>query len=262
MNIITKNVLETGIRVLVFKAEPGVPTTNVRANALFASLGAEITAMETYGTAQAAGAGVVHSGAVQRREIAKVLRGKLRQITDSAKGLDEEVYPGVAAQFRMPRSRTYQSLLATGRAFVDDIGAVKAGFVEEGLPADFDEQLSDVVATFAAATGVRDAGLAEQIGGTAGVDAKASAVRKIISKLRPLMNNLLAGNPALLGAWKSASHIPRQPVRSKTGDSAGAGGSGSAPLAAMPVNAATGEPQQRGSILEPRVNGTHGPALA
>src|SRR5215218_8367002 len=128
MNYINRNVLETGIRVLVFKAEPGVPTTNTRANALFASLSTELTAMETHGTAQVAGAGVVHSGAVQRREIATVLRRKLRQITDTAKGLDEAVYPGTAAQFRMPRSNTYQSLLATGRAFLSDIGAVKAGF--------------------------------------------------------------------------------------------------------------------------------------
>src|SRR6478736_1717809 len=60
MNYITRNVLETAIRVLAFKTEPGVPTTNVRANALFASLGTEVTAMETHGTAQAAGAGVMH----------------------------------------------------------------------------------------------------------------------------------------------------------------------------------------------------------
>jgi hypothetical protein len=89
MNYVTRNILETGIRVLVFKTEPGVPTTNARANTLFASLGTEITAMETHGTAQAAGAGVVHSGAMQRREIATLLRRKLREITDTAKGLDE-----------------------------------------------------------------------------------------------------------------------------------------------------------------------------
>ena len=178
--------------------------------------------METHGTAQVAGAGVVHSGAVQRRGIAKVLRRKLRQITDTAKGLDEALYPGAAAQFRMPRSNTYQSLLAIGRAFLSDIGVVKAGFVDGGLPADFDEQLAEVVAAFATATGVRDAGLGERIGGTAGMDAKATAVRGIISKLRPLMNNLLIGNPALLAAWKSASHIRRSPVRSESDPAAGA----------------------------------------
>jgi hypothetical protein len=241
MNYITRNVLETGIRVLAIKTEPGVPTTNARANTLFASVATEVTAMETHAMAQAAGAGVVHSGAVQRREIAKALRQKLREVADTAKGLDDETYPGVAAQFRMPRSRTYQALLAAGRAFVSDVGAVKAGFVEEGLPADFDEQLADVVASFAAATGVRDAGLAEQIGGTAAVDAKASVVRKIIRKLRPLMNNLLKNDPALLAAWKAASHIRRRPVS----ESAASGGGGSPPSLAAVV---TGPSAEVGSV--------------
>jgi hypothetical protein len=257
MNYVTRNVLETGIRVLEIKTEPGVPTTNARANSLFASLAAEITAMETHATAQAAGAGVVHSGAVQRREIAKVLRGKLREITDTAKGLDEVVYPGAAAQFRMPRSRTYQVLLAGGRAFVADIGAVKAGFVECGLAADFDEQLADVVAGFAAATEVRDAGLAERIGGTAAVDAKASVVRRIIGKLRPLMNNLLAGNPALLASWKSASHIPRSPVREKPAE-----GSSGASTSASIAQRGAGDAAKAPAVVEPRVNGTNGALLA
>jgi len=252
MNYVTRNILETGIRVLVFKTEPGVPTTNARANTLFASLGTEITAMETHGTAQAAGAGVVHSGAMQRREIATLLRRKLREITDTAKGLDEGAYPGAAAQFRMPRGRSYQALLASGRAFVADVGAVKAGFVEGGLQADFDEQLAGVVGTFATATGVRDAGLAERVGGTAGIDAKAAVVRGIIRKLRPLMNNLLVANPALLAAWKGASHIPRRRVSSNTD---GVGNGASAPsMAALAGNTS--------AVVEPRVNGTSGALLA
>jgi hypothetical protein len=263
MNYITRNVLETGIRSLVFQTEPGVPTTNARANSLFTSLGTELTTMETHGTAQAAGAGVVHSGAVQRRGIATLLRRKLRAVADTAKGLDEEAYPGAAAQFRMPRSRTYQSLLATGRAFVADVGAVKAGFVEGGLPADFDEQLAAVVGTFATATEVRDAGLAEQIGGTAGIDAKASVVRGILRKLRPLMNNLLVGNPALLAAWKSASHIRRTPVSSST--AAGSSGASAPSVAALAKGATAEKAQARDgntpAVVEPRVNGTDGALL-
>jgi hypothetical protein len=147
----------------------------------------------------------------------------------------------------MPRARSYQALLAAGRAFVADVGAVKAGFVEGGLPADFDEQLAGVVTTFATATGVRDAGLAERVGGTAGIDAKAAVVRGIIGKLRPLMNNLLVANPALLAAWKSASHIPRTPVRAE----AQPGTAASAPT----VVAVGGNIP---AVVEPRVNGTSG----
>jgi hypothetical protein len=258
MNLVTKNILETGIRVLEFKTEPGVPTTNARATALFTQLGTEVAAMQGHATTQAAGVGVVHSGAVQRREIAKVLRRKFREITDTAKGLDKETYPGAAAQFRMPRSQSYQALLATGNAFLEDVGPIKAGFVECGLPADFDEQLGDVVASFATATGVRDSGLAEQIRGTSGIDAQATVVRGTIGKLRAVLNNLLASNPGLLSAWKSASRIPRSPVREDeeggSGSGSGSGGGSTPTLAAAAVGIPT--------VVEPRVNGTSGALLA
>jgi len=260
MNDVSRNVLETGIAVLAFKSEAGVPTTNVRANALFALLTPEVAALSTHVTAQAAGSGALHSGAVQRREISVVLRRKLREIIDTAKCLDKVLYPGAAAQFRMPRSSSYQALLAAGNAFLQDIGPIKAGFTESGLPADFDEQLSDVVASFATATGVRDSGRVERVGGTAGIHAKTKAVRGIISDLRPVMNNLLAGNPALLGAWKSVSHIPRQPRHQDTAGGSGSGsGSGDGATSAPTLAAASIETP---TVVEPRVNGTHGALLA
>jgi len=259
MNYRAKSILETGIRVKEFLTEPGVPT-NARVTSLSTQLGTAITAIENHGADQASGTATARSGTVQRREIAKRLREKLREIADTAKGLDEETYPGAAAHYLMPTSQKYQTLLATGRGFLEDIGPIKAGFVESGLPADFDEQLAAVVAEFAAATTVRDGGLSERRSGTAGLSIKAADLLRIIQKLRAAMKNLLkTSNPAMFAAWQSAAHVQ---VPRSFEDPEGTPGSGQtatlasvrANVAAAPDEGATGIP----ALVEPRVNGTNG----
>ena len=210
----SKNVLETLIRALEFKSEPGVPS-NARSTALFTKLGTTITAMESHGTDQVSGSSATHSGVELKQLLAEELRDKLRDIVVTAEGLDSELYPGADAQFRMPRSRTYQALLATARSFLEDIGPIKAGFVESGLPADFDEQLTAKIAEFASATQKRDGGASEQIGGTAGLDEMAREGVRLLVKLNAVMHNLLKDKPSMFASWKAAIHIKREPSSAK-----------------------------------------------
>jgi hypothetical protein len=205
-----KRVLETVIRAKEYRGTTGVPT-NALATALDAEATTVITAMEGHGTDQVSGSGTSNIGVALKRQMATELRGKLREISKTALGLDPVGYPLAAEQFRMPRSRTYQTLLATSRAFLEDVGPVKAGFVECGMPADFDEQLAASLATFATATATRDGGLAEQIGGTAGLGDMAQRGVEILIRLNAVMENLLKNNVSMLAAWKAASRIPSAP---------------------------------------------------
>src|SRR5689334_15047710 len=102
MNDRGRNVLETVISVLEFKAEPDVPS-NPRSTALFTRLDTIKTAMEAFSADQVSGVGAINLGVSLRAELAGELREALRQINETAVGLDPIAYPSASAQFRMPR---------------------------------------------------------------------------------------------------------------------------------------------------------------
>ncbi len=220
MNYRSISVLETMIRATGLAAEAGFPS-NARSAALVTQLNGVITAMQTHGTDQVSGQNTTESGVDLKKLTAANLRAKLREIAETAPGLDTTTYPATEAQFRMPRTRSYQVLLATARAVLEDVGPIKAGFVECGMPADFDEQLGEAIGAFATAVTKRDGGLSEQIGGTAGLNAQAREGVRILNQLGAVMKNLLRTNPAQLAAWEAASHIKRAPERSSSDDPGG-----------------------------------------
>src|SRR4029453_8260812 len=112
------------------------------------------------------------SGTLNRREASKALRDLMRPINQMARALPREQYPGVRALFRMPPTTGYAAIVRRANGFREPIGQSKSAFVERGLPADFDEQLAEKVGAITTATNSRTLGKAEQVGGTAGMEAK------------------------------------------------------------------------------------------
>jgi hypothetical protein len=208
MNARNKSVLETLIRVKGFSTQTGL-TINVRATSLFTQVDALISAMEAAGTDQVSGLGNARIGTERKRELAGEVRGIVRQINRTVKGLDDDTHPNAAAQFPMPRSRTYQALLATARAFLEAIAPIKADLIASGMPADFDETLQGLVADFTVATQAREGGLDKQVGGTAGLAANEKSAVRLLEKLDVTMSNVLVNDPSLLGSWKRTVRIPR-----------------------------------------------------
>lgn len=217
MNYRSKSVLETCISVTGFLSQSGLPA-NARVTALLPQVEAVITSMEEDGTDQVSGRGTSRYGTQYKRALAVGLRNAMREINRTVKGLDLTDRPGLPAQFAMPRSNGYQKLLAAARAFAEDVVPLKAELVESGMDADFDTALSALVTEFAAAIDLRNRGVAEQVGGTAGLSEEAREGARLIAMLDSILQNLLKDDPSLLASWNSASHVQRPPRSAEGAD--------------------------------------------
>jgi len=166
MNKNIKRHLEAFQREVRFVGEHPLTPANPRAAALVVILNSVITNMQGAVSSQVLGRGEFLGGTDDRRRLAKDLRGAVREISGTASVLDPDLYPGAEEQFAMPLSQSYEALLGAARGFVTAIGPIKSAFVDRGLPADFDEQLADKVATFEDATSRKHDGRQEQKTGT------------------------------------------------------------------------------------------------
>ena len=213
MNIRSKSVLETCISVKGFLSQPGLPA-NARVTALLPQVDGVIAAMQEEGTDQVSGRSTLLYGTQNKQALAKQLRAAMREISRTVKGLDLTDRPGLPAQFKMPRTNAYQTLLATARAFVLNVDPLKTELVASGLAADFDVALTALTTEFATAIDLQNRGKSEQVGGTAGLSDEARKGTRLIVMLNSVLQNLFKADPSLLAAWNSASHIERPPQRS------------------------------------------------
>jgi hypothetical protein len=196
------------------EAHPLVPA-NPLATAQIAIVQSSIASIEALGGNQDHGRGEFMGATDDRQRIALELRIALRGISAVAKVLDEELYPGAKAQFRLTGTATYMALLNRSRAFVEAIGPIKAAFVAHGQPPDFDETLAGIIVAMDAATARRFTGLHEQMSGTAGMEVAAKRGVKAVRVLDSILSLKLKDDPAQLAVWKAAQRIERDPVRRK-----------------------------------------------
>lgn len=213
MNKDMKRHFEAFQREVRFAGEHPLTPVNARAEALVVILNSVITNMQGAVSSQVLGRGEYLGGTEGRRLLAKDLRGAVREIAGTARVLDPELYPGAKEQFALPISKSYEALLGAARGFVTAIGPVKAAFVERGLPADFDEQLSDKVATFEAATSRKHDGRQEQKAGTVSLELETRRGMAATRELDQIITNRLKRtNPVLLAVWKAAKQLEHLPA--------------------------------------------------
>ena len=112
----------------------------------------------------------------------------------------------------MPRSGSYEVLLSTARAFATHGAEHQQVFVDHGRPATFVADLTDLTDAFDEASQRKHSGLQTQAGGTAGTDFVARRAVRVMRELDGILTPLLEANPPVLAAWKTASHIERDPV--------------------------------------------------
>lgn len=104
---------------------------------------------------------------------------------------------------------------------------IKAAFVDRGVPADFDETMTDLIEALEDATQRKSSGLSQQSGGTAGLDDAARRGVALVRELDAIMTHLLRNSPSLMAAWKTASRIQRDPQSSATTTTTATGGTAS-----------------------------------
>jgi hypothetical protein len=234
MKLIINRKLDMFERVARFGTDYPLTPANPRATALYTALNGVIADLGASLLRQLNGGDARKGGVNVRKELQRALRGKLREINRTARQLDRETHPGLAEQFRLPKSGACAALIAFAESVVLVATPIKAAFVELEMPADFLDELEDLTEAFATATGQRDSGLLTQVGGTASLFLRAADGLKAASELDAIVRNHFRAAPATLAIWSAARKVAwpkRENVPATTppagGDSGGGTGAGS-----------------------------------
>jgi hypothetical protein len=252
-------------------------TLNAEATALVTSIETVLASLNTLAGNQVSGGANYHAGTEAKELYVGQMLVYMRAMSKVARELPQETNPGIREKFRLPRQTSYLAFVATARSFVTEAGPIKAVFVANGLPADFDEKLTELAEQLEEALVDQTTGRVTQVGSTAGLAAKAREGVKLVRRLDGIFSFQLRNDPVLHAEWLSVSHVEMPPRRKKDeeAETPAAPSAAPAPLVAFAAAAAgPAEPalnghhaasqsdgEQQPAVVEPRVNGTHGTAL-
>ena len=142
---------------------------------------------------------------------------QIRQINRAANAFEVEI-PGSEKQFRLPRSRSEQNILATARAFYKDATPIAATFIDYGLAATFLADLQATIDAVETRAALADSAEGQQSAATGGLVDATMRGMNISRRLDAIVRIKYAANPSKLAAWTVASHlerhtpVPRTPV--------------------------------------------------
>lgn len=139
----------------------------------------------------------------------------IRSINRAANAFEDEV-PGSDLKFRIPRNRSEENLLATGRAFHADAAPLVAQFVEYGLEADFRDDLDALITQIETHGTQADSGGEQRAAATGGLLDAARRGMEVSRKLDAIVRIKYQTSPQKLAAWTVASHLDRAPRRKET----------------------------------------------
>jgi hypothetical protein len=195
----------------------GVFNPSSRAQTQFAVITGVVAAMEAEGVEKLSGTQEFRGGTGAKAVAAENLRAEMRAIRDTAQAISEaEGLPEFDDKFRMPRSSSFEVLLTTARAFLADATANEALFLEFEIKATFLADLSADIAASEAADDTQDAGLSQQVGGTAELSTEVTKGLAARKQLIPIVKNKYAGNEGVLAEWATATRIVRPERKPKT----------------------------------------------
>jgi hypothetical protein len=175
----------------------------------FDALNTLVTELQGHIGEQDSGKRVAKQGSSSKAAARDKLRESLAVINRTARTMALDT-PGLAEAFQMP-ARNDAALAGAARAFLANATPLKAGFLQNEMPADFLEQLQADLTGFEATTNSQNLGTEQHVAATALIDDLLARGQKIVRQLDTLIHNKFRDNPALLAAWDSTSHVERSP---------------------------------------------------
>ena len=139
----------------------------------------------------------------------------MRNMNRAANAFEDEV-PGSDLQFRLPRNRSEQNILATARAYYADSEPLQATFVEYGLTAFFRTALQSKITSIEQKNAQADTSVEQRAGATGGLTDAARRGMANSRKLDAVVRIKYANNPQKLAAWTVASHLDKAPKSKET----------------------------------------------
>jgi hypothetical protein len=178
---------------------------------LTAELHTAITATQTAAWHQVRGFGQTAGSTVTRREKHQQLRAYLKDLARVARSLNHDTFPGIAAHFLLPTTRSYNALIVTARTMIKVATDLEAILIAHGLPETFLTDLTTLVEAFTTATDAKIDGLQTQVAGTSGLKFHASQGVKTAQRLDAILRAHFRNDPITLEVWHHARHIQVDP---------------------------------------------------
>lgn len=119
---------------------------------------------------------------------------------------------GLENKFRLPRSNNDQTLLNSARAFADDASPIKAAFPKHEMPADFIEQLNQLITDFEKVSTEKAAAVGSHVAAEIAMDETLFRGLQAVRQLDVIIRNKFNGDPAMLANWTRASHVAYRKV--------------------------------------------------
>jgi hypothetical protein len=180
---------------------------------LFAKISASVTNLESHIAARSSGKGSAMAGTSSKTASREALQDALERISRTARAMSATT-PGLKDKFRLPQHMTNQDLLGLARAFAQDALPLKNDFLRFAMPADFLDDLNELIDEFDNAIHAQQTGDNSRVMAHAAFDNELESALAAIRQLDAIVRNTYHNNPAKLAAWESARHVERAP-RSK-----------------------------------------------
>lgn len=177
-----------------------------------AALSAVIAEIRNLAAEQTSGASTAAQAFGNQNDALDDLIALIKKMNLAARGFDDEI-PGSRDQFRMPRNRSQQNLLAAARAFHSDATPLSAKFQEYGLAGTFLDDLQAGIDSVETAGQSADSNVEQRAAATGGLFDAVRRGTSLSRKLNSIVRIKYADNPAKLAAWTVASHLERAPKR-------------------------------------------------
>jgi hypothetical protein len=136
----------------------------------------------------------------------QALSRQLEDIARSARVIAADT-PGFDGAFTLPRPRSDQKLLTSGRAFIDAAGAAKDRFIRFGMAADFVATLSVAVDVFADAVRTLESGRIDTTQARKDISATLKTAIAAAQRLDAFFANVCRNDPATLGVWQECRAV-------------------------------------------------------
>ncbi len=123
--------------------------------------------------------------------------------------------PGFGEAFQLGRLRSSQSLLTTGRLFLQEAPNYHEAFVANGMPDTFVTDLKTLLDAFEQTVKAWEAGRGGHAAARAGIESTMAAVTISLGKLDIFVANRFRDDPETLALWERARKLeaPRRPRR-------------------------------------------------
>lgn len=190
------------------------PPTSI-AGELFAKVSAAATELKDHVAQQVSGSTSARQGTATKAVARAALREALERLRRTARSMSHTM-PGIDSKFRIPRTLSDQQLIATAEASVADAAPLKNEFIRFAMPANFLDELNDLVAEFRSALTNQQTGKSHQVMASAAIDDTLDEALSAVRQLDAIVRNTYHDDPAELAAWTSARHVERSPRTKKT----------------------------------------------